>query len=236
MDIGLLRDVTLIIPANSPLIKLLGAHLETLRDGFIFYDREHGGPIVAPDASHKLLDNSKTIPKTTAEARVSKQVPAIVIDLVDENGEETRVVNEEDMADAPENMKQITRLLINKEFWWDFEENPVVPPPKKKKDYDHKRWYFPELINVKVVRLLYIYLSNIDDTFVGSSEKPLLRILGIEGLEHGQIRQMTFESGFFIPVYSNYLDRLSVKIADEYGQVVKFKSSCTLLLEIRPVQ
>lgn len=89
-------------------------------------------------------------------------------------------------------------------------------------------------LQLETVPRLYVYSSNIEYVPVGSGEAPLLRIVNVEG-SHGDTVQKTFDSVIYIPIFSNFIDKLTIKICDERGNVVPFNGETVVVLHVRKV-
>ena len=84
---------------------------------------------------------------------------------------------------------------------------------------------------------LFIYSDIIKYQFVGDTQAALIGVCPVTG-QDGEQRHYVFNPPFFIPLNTQSISSLEIKIADEYGDIVQFdptgKVLCRIILRRRP--
>lgn len=72
--------------------------------------------------------------------------------------------------------------------------------------------------------LMFIYTDIIKDHYVGDSKTRLLRVVPLKRDQIDKIGQMTYNVPHYYPVRSNKIEDISIKLTDEMGSPMKFKT------------
>ena len=69
---------------------------------------------------------------------------------------------------------------------------------------------------------LYIYSSIVQPHLCGMEYLPLLRTVNVEGSEGSYISRV-YEIPHYLPLSSNFIESIDIKIADDLGQNIRFQ-------------
>lgn len=80
---------------------------------------------------------------------------------------------------------------------------------------------------------LYVYTNIVQDTLVGTSYVPLLRIVNVSGKYQSQIDKI-FNNPFYIDILHNKIKTIEISICDDQGQLIPFQSGkCIVKLHFK---
>lgn len=69
---------------------------------------------------------------------------------------------------------------------------------------------------------LYVYSNIVKETLVGDSLVPLLRTVSVRG-RNGDYITKTFETPHYLPLASDFIQHIEIKITDDLGENIKFR-------------
>ena len=91
--------------------------------------------------------------------------------------------------------------------------------------------------HLRVIRELYLYTDIIDYQYVGSQMKKLLRVITVNKNVDTN-NHLSFSDLHYLPVNTNRLDAIQLKLADDQGQPIRFgdeRSRVIYTLHFRPI-
>jgi len=78
---------------------------------------------------------------------------------------------------------------------------------------------------------IYIYSNLTKPIILGEKLYPLLQTLPLEGFDKNYISK-SFNPPMFMPLSAHYIPDIDIKICDELGRPLKFKSGCSTLCKL----
>ena len=131
----------------------------------------------------------------------------------------------------------------------DSSSNTPVAEPNQRQNEDHferkfrlllqnyrrmiGKTYNPTLLNVKAESLadlrlncynIYVYSNLVRQTLVGDVQVPLLRTVPIDKENDGKYIGLSFDRLRFRPLSSNFFEYIDIKLTDDLGEDLEFKS------------
>jgi len=228
LKLALQKDRSLIFPTRSALCTLLGVCKKGGADSlaeFVMYDTDEGYV--------ELVQQPRDLPTKHPDIYIRENPDDVKSGV-------TVTADQQDLVKTLSNRgKQLVRI-----FAWraaakpadDDDDDDMLSeskvPPKPGKELSI---VLQSELHLDAIPRLYVYSSLIQYVHVGNGLAPLLGIVRVTG-HHGEQVQENFDQPLFVPLYTNVIDQITLKICNERGAIVDFGGEVVVVLQIRRIR